>query len=313
MIILTIMGVVVAAITGFVFWQQLRVMAGQLREMQSGGVDTHALALAAESQTTALKAQSENAARLAGFANSQVAKLEALGVATIAQNNVLSGQLETTKLAVDANRNQFQIDQRAWVGLSSFIVQPDPQAANIIRTPSGTTGMSLAVAIILNSGRTPARKVEAVIGSYETVSDYTPGVKDDVWINRIVERTRRGDFNGFTSIQSGLNEFMKNAMRTGTTLADDSMNHPGSGPRQTIRVPAIENFGTLPPQIPFRFQLPNNWYVTSDLRFIVYGTIRYWSVFDAPEGPPKITDFCVYRADPRTTVFSACPVHNDMR
>lgn len=122
MIILTIMGVVVAAITGFVFWQQLRVMAGQLREMQSGGVDTHALALAAESQTTALKAQSENTARLAGFANSQVAKLEALGVATIAQNNVLSGQLETTKLAVDANRNQFQIDQRAWVGLSSFIV-----------------------------------------------------------------------------------------------------------------------------------------------------------------------------------------------
>jgi hypothetical protein len=112
---------------GGTYW----ILKNQLREMHEGGIDTQNLARAAQKQAAAsvqqvsnfaalaiaAKTQSDNTVALAQAAKDQVTKMEALGAATIAQNQVLANQLTTMQ-------NGQIVQERPWIKVGHGISAP---------------------------------------------------------------------------------------------------------------------------------------------------------------------------------------------
>jgi hypothetical protein len=169
------------------------ILKNQLREMHEGGVDTHELAVAAKAgadaagkqadaagkqvtsthdlavaaknQADAAKTQSDNAVKLAQAAIDQANNLAALERDTIAQNKVLSDQLDAMNrsmvlsekqsgAALLASTTALLLDQRPWVEIEAISM------ADRWYWDLANKAYNLTIAFTLkNLGKTPAQGV----------------------------------------------------------------------------------------------------------------------------------------------------------
>ena len=201
-------------------------IALQWSEMRCGSRDTHDLAEAAKKQASAgiqqmsatvalateaktsadaAKVQADNTVKLANAAGDQVRKLEALGADTIAQNKVLSDQLDAmnrsmtlsekqSRAALDASTNTLQIDQRPWVDIETVSVVDKWYWEPVNRAYRITIAFGLR-----NTGKTPAQGVwvspRIVPSAFDTtlaqndacMSGHLPGVV--VFVNKPITQT----------------------------------------------------------------------------------------------------------------------------
>jgi hypothetical protein len=115
---------------------QWNAMKGQLREMKSGGVDTHALAETASDQADAAQQFSDTAEDINQRMSDAVDQLSAAAA--------------HAKSSIQATQDAMRLDQRAWVTVEGF--KP---------TTFGTGQRFLATRVFKNTGRTPAIHVHA--------------------------------------------------------------------------------------------------------------------------------------------------------
>lgn len=111
-------------------FMQWRAIAGQLEEMKSGGVDTHALANAASDQADAAQQFSDTAEDINGRMSEAV--------------DQLSAAAENAKAGIEATQSALRQEQRAWVGMMQITGIPE------VGKPFHMT------VLFQNTGRTPA-------------------------------------------------------------------------------------------------------------------------------------------------------------
>lgn len=161
--------------------------------------------------------------------------------------------------------------------------------------------MNLAIATIVNSGKTPAREVIALFGLRFQDPSYVLQKGDADWMNHT-----------FDQIESGL---IKPDQQSGTFAQGNlKLRYPVKPPHMHDETIEKISLGVLPPGIPKKFIHPDNWLVystsPSDVPdVVVYGRITYSDVF----GNKRVTSFCGYRSNSSGTDFSVCPVFNDMK
>ena len=170
MIVLTAAIAVFALCSVVVAILQWRAMTGQLKEMQSGGTDTHNLAVAAGNQATwtqsladYMKTQADRTKDLADRMKDQADQ-----TTTIAGQAVI--QAEAAQSAAKTARRSLEISHRPWLVVKATVASPltyDAQGANItIHYSIANIGNSPAIGIwvwpefyILN-GTKPAGMIE---------------------------------------------------------------------------------------------------------------------------------------------------------
>jgi hypothetical protein len=139
---------------GLVTW---KVLNGQLKEMHDGGVDTHTLAQAADTQAKKMSDVSTAADKIREAAQNMVGEDERIAdnaKETLETNNrnaqaTLAASNKQAKDALDAAIAQYKLDERAWIGIGSF------------RSVQFGKGQSWKVDVdIFNSGKTPALQLE---------------------------------------------------------------------------------------------------------------------------------------------------------
>jgi hypothetical protein len=147
-------GLVFAAILSITASCQLGAMKAQLDEMKSGSEDTKIIA-----QST--KIQAENTAKMAEAAMAQVGELKA--------------SVKTAQEANSFTHEAFRLEQRAWVGPTSFL--PPGEEDKYFKEGSRP---SFGV-VITNTGKTPARNVQVRIGrsTFRKGSTFKPIYNDD--------------------------------------------------------------------------------------------------------------------------------------
>jgi hypothetical protein len=85
----------------------------------------------------------------------------------------MKGESERT---FKANQDAMRLDERPWLGVSQLEIN---HSANGALEQQGSAS---------NSGKTPARKVQAVMGVYTEENLYTPGDKDFTFIDYVVKK-----------------------------------------------------------------------------------------------------------------------------
>jgi hypothetical protein len=94
---------------------------------------------------------------------------------------------QQSRKSLQAAIDNFHQEQRAWVGFSGFNVQPDPVNNMPLVKGHPEMHMSVSVAALLNSGRTPARNVRAVVGLGFKDPFHVLNASDEVWMNTIIQ------------------------------------------------------------------------------------------------------------------------------
>ncbi len=214
-------------------------------------------------------------------------------------------QEEAGKAATDsvqAAKDALRLDQRAWVGLAPSKIETNQGGVSVNRTS------------VINSGKSPAKKVEGLIGFYITTANYTPGTASEQWMRKIISRAKRGGFKNIDTVWTieptkappGFVGGISGGGR-GRTLLDHSLAVPGAANSDFIPAPESFSLGALTPGI--AFPIPRaSWDIPTTSRFVIYGVIDYQDVFKTL----RHTEFCVYTKPP-STEFSICPVFNDMQ
>ena len=101
-------------LVGVAIWQG-HIFSDQLKEMHSGGTDTHDLALAAKSQADASKAQAESKKAQVEKMSESLRKTDDL----IAETKV---QADSTKTLAENSKTSTQLAERAWVGVQTHVL-----------------------------------------------------------------------------------------------------------------------------------------------------------------------------------------------
>lgn len=193
-----------------------------------------------------------------------------------------------SKAALDATIDNFRQEQRAWVGFTGFSVQGDQ--INV--------GMNVATAALLNSGRTPAREVIAVVGFSFKKPSHILDKNDEDWISSAVD-----------SIESGRTQPNPQSIKfsQGNMKASYSLSYPPLGNIDFEKI----SLGVIPPNVPVGYQHPTNWFVIGNPpdEVIVFGRVTYTDI----SKKRRFTSFCSYRAQIRDTNLRVCPIFNDMQ
>jgi hypothetical protein len=192
---------------------------------------------------------------------------------------------------LDANNRATLIDQRAWIGLSELkVVNTDTEQAE-------------QQGFAINSGKTPARDVHAVMGvyaHYSPVGPYTPNAQDYEWIRYILKRAWNNQIK-----------------QTDYLYAHIEINPPYHGLlpplsnfRDWVGAPQEKSMGVIPPgSSPYRLPLPHFAPIPTTFTLIFYGEIRYTDV----TGKDKLsTQFC-YIGPPGKAPVYPCEKLNDMK
>jgi hypothetical protein len=199
---------------------------------------------------------------------------------TAAQLKILQGQLKQQSDAM-------QLDQRAWVGFSGF--------SEIYK--AATQGQHSAGSVIINTGKTPTRSVNAIVFINERTASVYPNPADVSWMNNLITRSEDKGDRG-----------------SGGKLVDRIPHPKGfislSGP---VRL-SIGTIATGEPQplISIGRFAGETKKDNSDLYprnvVVIFGKIEYWDVF----GHPRKTIFCSQRSASPEQPFGRCPIYNDM-
>ena len=202
--------------------------------------------------------------------------------------NAAADSVKVARDTLDANKVAMLLDQRAWIGLSEL---------KIVRTDADHVEQQ---GFAINSGKTPARDVHAVMGVYAywtPVGPYKPNEKDYDWIRYILKRA-----------------WNKEITQTDYLVSHLEINPPYHGrlpPLQNFRdwvgAPQLKTMGVIPPgNRPYKIPLPNL-VNTPSFTLIIYGEIRYTDFIGKEK---RSTQFC-YLGVP-TVDFYPCDKLNDM-
>jgi hypothetical protein len=136
----------IGIVTAFIYWNQLRVMSGQLEQMKGGSAQTDRIIAAAEGIRGSVEA-----------ANVQNAK--ALEQTLAISKSGMESSAVQSKAALDAGIEASRNDQRAWVGPTSFALPECVQDNRPVFIAEGCEGRFGAN--VVNAGKTIARKYTA--------------------------------------------------------------------------------------------------------------------------------------------------------
>ncbi len=179
------------------------------------------------------------------------------------------------------------MDQRDWVGFSGL--------SEKYRTAA--LGQQIAGSVITNTGKTPARRVNAIIVIYEEVASRSPDISDEKWMNNMITlaesaRIQGNDRKMFNRIPfpPGLVEHSRPfTLAIGTLAPNDSQ--PLLGVGEAVRVAR---------------ETEPDFYPTNTV--VIFGQIRYQDIF----GVVRKTTFCSRRRAGPEMPFSRCSIYNDM-
>jgi hypothetical protein len=203
----------------------------------------------------------------------------------------MKGESERT---FKANQDAMRLDERPWLGVSQLEIN---HSANGALEQQGSAS---------NSGKTPARKVQAVMGVYTEENLYTPGDKDFTFIDYVVKKV------------------WNNEIKAPDYLADafsrrDPSYHGILPPQNTFRsqifAPHLKTLGVIPPgNTPYKLPLPHLVNAGIITTFIFYGEIKY---FDSVSIKQHSTQFCYYQhpeslRDSQVIKSYLCDKFNDM-
>jgi hypothetical protein len=131
---------ILAFTSGLTIW----ILKNQLKEMQLGGIDTHALATAADTSANAATDQADAAQQFSDTA-------EEINQGVAGAVDQLQSAANSTKTSINATKEAMQLDQRAWLGVDAVNGLPK-------------IGEALAVDIgIKNTGKTPAKEIDGYV------------------------------------------------------------------------------------------------------------------------------------------------------
>jgi hypothetical protein len=277
---------------------QLNVMRGQLKQMR----DT----LDQMKEQTKAAHIAAVGSLVGGVASSAQAETSA---------KALTASDRQSKASLDAAIDSLQKEQRAWIGLSSFSVEIIAPIINI-RPPRNSY---TARATLVNSGRSPARGVEAIIGLCTVPNGTVFSIADEVWMDKLIDLVAAKSLIGIDYIEARKKPFGFTPQRSAEMEVkehirfDDSLAPPWAQHPETIIVPKNVSYGSVAPGLPFNFQSPNGWMIAADSTTVIYGRVQYKTVFECTQDCIKTTSFCAYQRAGAEEVFSACPIHNDVK
>lgn len=194
----------------------------------------------------------------------------------------------------NANKDAMNLDQRAWLGLSQLKIN------------HSADGALAQEGFASNSGKTPALKVQMLMGLYTEEGFYTPDERDFKFITYIVEKAWNKEIKA--------TEYLSDAFHRVDPRYHGILPPPSTF-RTQVLVPQLKSLGVIPPgNTPYNVPLPppeNPGVVTT---FIFYGEIRY---FDSVSTKRHTTQFCYYqrpesRRYPHAINFYPCDKFNDM-
>lgn len=193
--------------------------------------------------------------------------------------------------ALQATIDQFHQDQRAWVGLTGFTVEADPME----KIAPEYAGNEMAVAGFINSGKTPARNVHALVAIGVNMIDHALNSEDEKWMNLQIDRIRSGEAKLFI-----------NSAPYGNVMAGYAV----SSPRFSIPLVEDVSMGAIAPNITFRYVHPRDFRdpPKNKLGIFVFGYITYSDVTNNK----RFTKFCSYRPENWSEKLESCPIFNDM-
>ena len=139
---MAIFTLVLAATSGLTIW----ILKNQLREMHEGGIDTHALAIAADKTEKSAEKSAQAARDFADTAHD-------INGGILGAVGQLKAVADNARKSIQAAQDAFRDDQRAWVGVSK---------ASLIQFEAGKP-IKIDV-LVLNTGKTPARKAHMATG-----------------------------------------------------------------------------------------------------------------------------------------------------
>jgi hypothetical protein len=215
--------------------------------------------------------------------------------AAVTANSTLNEMKAESQKAFNANKDAMKLDQRAWLGMSQL---------KINHLADGTLEQEGSAS---NSGKTPALKVQAVMGVYTEEGLYTPDERDFRFITYIVEKAWNREIKPTKVLSDAFHRVDPNY---------HGILPPPSTFRAQVFVPQLKSLGVIPPgNTPYKLPLPptavNAGIVTT---FIFYGEIRY---FDSVNPKRHTTQFCYYqrpesRRDSQAINYYPCDKFNDM-
>jgi hypothetical protein len=247
-------------------------IALQWREMVNGGADTTAIKTAAQQQAGAAQQFAATAGDIKSSIDDAVKKLDV--------------QAQNSAASIKATQDSIRQDQRAWIGLSGFKIEKD------LRVPGNISNDSAAVQIF-NSGKTPGRNVQAIVGLGFENHDYILNHSDSMWFQKFMDDIYTGkatpDPNGWGKGNMGISyrRFFRN-------------NYP-------VIVESIA-IGIIPPNTIVPYKHPETWHAGTNVHEFLFGEIRYKDIY----GVLRHTKFCIYRPDQVEDRMIPCPVFNNM-
>jgi hypothetical protein len=267
------------------------IYAAEWYQMYTGGTQTERI----------ISAANINAGAATSFAISAINAGEVIGSA----EQDFAKMAGNSGKAIQDTQDSMRLDERAWVGFSVFSVGRDPSIPV----------MNVPVATITNTGRSPARKVVAIVGAIFHKGAYVPGATYGAWIEKMIAGIKTESITEkqmiFRSDEAPMGSNLKRPREWGGYIFDSSLLPPNyaNDPHLSVTAPMKVSIGALPPQTPVRFQIPTNWRFMEETTVIIYGRLDYRDVF----GKLRFSNFCSYRIGETEATFSACPVYNDMQ
>jgi hypothetical protein len=214
---------------------------------------------------------------------------------------------------LQATIDNFREEQRAWVGLTPFSLSRSPNRTGLVQDLTNNNGGTDTVSSvsIVNTGRTPARKVHVVLCNFGFPPGRQPTEADEEWMHRVLEAFKSGKFIGktFVSPSSHKPEPMPSPRldpRINEYIWDDTLIMPGMTFFEPSDLKEITP-GSMPPGIPTTI-IPNAGLLAGTVPALIFGEITYE---DVSGKIPGHTFFCSYSPNLIKVNYAACPVMND--
>jgi hypothetical protein len=281
----------------------------QWREMHNGGIDTHALADAAGRQASAAQQFATSAGQIKDGVNGAVSQLQTAV-------DKLQAMAQASSNSVTAARKAMQLDERAWIAVDQIGIKVVPAGKDL--------GSYQIVAVLKNTGRTPAHAVHSIAGTYFKAEATPPGKAEEEWMNLMSKGVDNKTIpqgvlvypeDEASHIPAKAGVLMKKMLQERRAAQGPGLLPTGLFKDNVVETPTLGNAGVLSPQItfPLAVHIGSGWItgINNTLKetLVVYGTITYRDNFKRVHK----TVFCGYKYDTAPTDFSVCPVHNDMK
>jgi hypothetical protein len=189
--------------------------------------------------------------------------------------NAATASVGVARETLGASKNAMLLDQRAWVGLSQ------------LKVTSSHTGLIAPEGLAVNSGKTPARDVHAVMGIYAHDGPYIPNDQDYDFIRYIVRKAWNKEITQTDYLYQGPMPVNPpyDGMLPPLSVGVSKM-------RAWVLVPELKSMGVIPPgNSPYKPPFPNSPIGLGISTLIFYGEIRYTDFVGKER---RSTQFCYY-------------------